>query len=89
MIEETRYGLRTSVPLGYEEAIEKTTAALKAQDRYERLLAALGRVIPYDAAALLRFDGSFGTGPGQIAPSDTMPTHRPSRRTQRNDPSGA
>jgi anaerobic nitric oxide reductase transcription regulator len=33
------------------------TAALKAQDRYERLLEALGRVIPYDAAALLRFDG--------------------------------
>ena len=30
-IEETRYGLRTSVPLGYEAAIEKTTAALKAQ----------------------------------------------------------
>ena len=33
------------------------TAALKAQDRYERLLEALGRVIPYDAAALHRFDG--------------------------------
>ena len=33
------------------------TAALKARDRYERLLEALGRVIPYDAAALHRFDG--------------------------------
>jgi anaerobic nitric oxide reductase transcription regulator len=32
------------------------TAALTAQDRYQRLLAALSKVLPYDAAALLRMD---------------------------------
>lgn len=35
------------------------TATLSAGDRYQRLLAALGRVIPYDAAALLRVDGNL------------------------------
>ncbi len=33
------------------------TAALSSEERYSRLLAALKRVIPYDAAALLRLDG--------------------------------
>jgi len=32
------------------------TAALNAKDRYQRLLQALKRIIPYDAAALLRVD---------------------------------
>ena len=33
------------------------TSALSASDRYERLLQAVHRVIPYDAASLLRLDG--------------------------------
>ena len=33
------------------------TAALNAQDRYQRLLDSLQRIIPYDAAALLRSEG--------------------------------
>ena len=33
------------------------TAALSAKDRYQRLLAALHRIIPFDAAALLRLEG--------------------------------
>ena len=33
------------------------TAALSAGDHYRRLLEALGRVIPYDAASLLRLEG--------------------------------
>lgn len=33
------------------------TAALTTQDRYRRLLEAMHRVIPYDAAALLRLEG--------------------------------
>lgn len=33
------------------------TAALSSEERYRRLLDALHRVIPYDAAALLRIDG--------------------------------
>src|SRR5512139_1391871 len=33
------------------------TASLAAQDRYGRLLAAIRRVIPYDAACLLRLEG--------------------------------
>jgi anaerobic nitric oxide reductase transcription regulator len=33
------------------------TAALSSEERYGRLLAALKRVIPYDAAALLKLDG--------------------------------
>ncbi len=33
------------------------TAALSSEDRHRRLLAALRRVIPYDAAALLRLEG--------------------------------
>lgn len=32
------------------------TAAISAEDRYQRLLAALRQVIPYDAAALFRFE---------------------------------
>jgi anaerobic nitric oxide reductase transcription regulator len=32
------------------------TAALTAQDRYQRLLVALSKVLPYDAAAFLRLD---------------------------------
>jgi anaerobic nitric oxide reductase transcription regulator len=35
------------------------TATLSAKDRYQRLLATLQRVIPYDAAALLRVDGDL------------------------------
>jgi len=35
------------------------TAALSAKDRYQRLLTALNRVIPYDAAALLRLEGDM------------------------------
>jgi uncharacterized protein (DUF302 family) len=31
MVETTRYGLRTELPLGYEQAVEKTTAALKVE----------------------------------------------------------
>ena len=30
-MEETRYGLRVEVPVGYQQAIERTTDALKAQ----------------------------------------------------------
>ena len=33
------------------------TAALNAKDRYQRLLQAIGRVIPYNASTLLRLDG--------------------------------
>jgi anaerobic nitric oxide reductase transcription regulator len=33
------------------------TAALSAKDRYQRLLGALHRIIPFDAAALLRLEG--------------------------------
>jgi anaerobic nitric oxide reductase transcription regulator len=35
------------------------TAAMTAKDRYDRLLVALGKIIPYDAAALLRVDGDL------------------------------
>ena len=35
------------------------TAALSAKNRYQRLLRALNRVIPYDAAALLRLEGDM------------------------------
>jgi anaerobic nitric oxide reductase transcription regulator len=35
------------------------TATLSAKDRYQRLLKALGQVIPYDAAALMRIDGDL------------------------------
>jgi len=35
------------------------TAAITAKDRYERLLAAIAKVLPYDAAALLRADGDL------------------------------
>ncbi len=35
------------------------TAALSAKDRYLRLLSALNRVIPYDAAALLHLEGDL------------------------------
>jgi anaerobic nitric oxide reductase transcription regulator len=34
------------------------TAALSSEERYRRLLAALRRVIPYDASALLRLEGN-------------------------------
>ena len=37
------------------------TAAMTAKDRYERLLIALRKIIPYDAAALLRVDGRILT----------------------------
>jgi uncharacterized protein (DUF302 family) len=30
-VEETRYGLRVNVPMAYEQAVEQTTAALKAE----------------------------------------------------------
>ena len=30
-MEETRYGLRVELPVGYDEAVERATAALKAQ----------------------------------------------------------
>jgi anaerobic nitric oxide reductase transcription regulator len=33
------------------------TAALSSEERYERLLSALHRVIPFDASSLLRFEG--------------------------------
>lgn len=35
------------------------TAALSTGDRYDRLLEALGRAIPYDAASLMRLDGDI------------------------------
>ena len=35
------------------------TAMLSAKDRYLRLLEALQKVIPYDAAALMRIDGDL------------------------------
>jgi anaerobic nitric oxide reductase transcription regulator len=35
------------------------TAAMTAKDRYERLLAAIEKVIPYDAAALMRVDDNL------------------------------
>jgi uncharacterized protein (DUF302 family) len=31
VVEETRYGLRVELPVSYEEAVERATAALKAQ----------------------------------------------------------
>lgn len=37
-------------------AVDLTTA-MKAKDRYDRLLAAIKRILPYDAAALLRVEG--------------------------------
>ena len=37
------------------------TVALSAGDRYQRLLGALNRIIPYDAAALLRLEGEVLT----------------------------
>jgi hypothetical protein len=30
-VEETRYGLRVEIPAAYEQAVERATAALKAQ----------------------------------------------------------
>ena len=30
-MEETRYGMRVELPIGYEEAVERTTAALKTE----------------------------------------------------------
>ena len=38
---------------------EKLTSALQAADRYRRLLEALSKAIPFDAAALLRLDGDY------------------------------
>ncbi len=35
------------------------TAAMTAEDRYERLLVAIGKVLPYDAATLMRVDGDL------------------------------
>jgi len=35
------------------------TSAMSTSDRYQRLLVALERVIPYDAAALMRIEGDF------------------------------
>jgi anaerobic nitric oxide reductase transcription regulator len=35
------------------------TAAMTAKDRYERLLVAIERVLPYDAAALMRVEGDL------------------------------
>lgn len=35
------------------------TAAMTAKDRYERLLVAIEKVLPYDAAALMRVDGNL------------------------------
>jgi anaerobic nitric oxide reductase transcription regulator len=35
------------------------TAALNAKDRYQRLLESLNRIIPYDAATLLRIDNDI------------------------------
>ena len=31
MVQETKYGLRVDVPIGYDQAVERTTAALKGQ----------------------------------------------------------
>jgi anaerobic nitric oxide reductase transcription regulator len=39
-------------------AVDLTTA-MRAKDRYERLLRALGKVLPYEAAALLRVEGDM------------------------------
>jgi anaerobic nitric oxide reductase transcription regulator len=39
------------------EIARDLTASLAARDRYDRLLAAIRRVVPYDAACLLRLDG--------------------------------
>ena len=39
-------------------AVDLTTA-MAAKDRYERLLVAIAKVLPYDAAALLRVDGDL------------------------------
>ncbi|MEX1348023.1 MAG: hypothetical protein AB1Z31_09860, partial [Desulfobacterales bacterium] len=35
------------------------TAAITEKDRYERLLIAIEKILPYDAAALLRVDGDL------------------------------
>ena len=35
------------------------TAAMSAKDRYERLLSAMAKFLPYDAAALMRVDGDL------------------------------
>ena len=37
------------------------TAALSAKDRYQRLLGALHRIIPFDAAALLHLEGNLAS----------------------------
>ena len=31
MVQETRYGLRVEIPVGYDQAVERTTAALRDQ----------------------------------------------------------
>ena len=39
------------------EIARDLTSSLAARDRYDRLLAAVRRVLPYDAACLLRLEG--------------------------------
>ncbi|HMM35523.1 MAG TPA: nitric oxide reductase transcriptional regulator NorR, partial [Thermoanaerobaculia bacterium] len=39
------------------EIVGDLTASLGARDRYERLLSAVRRLVPYDAACLLRLQG--------------------------------
>jgi hypothetical protein len=38
------------------------TAALSSEERYERLLGALHRIIPFDASSLLRLEGDEDIG---------------------------
>ena len=49
---------RDDTPLGaLLDIAQDLTASLAARDRYSRLLAAVQRLIPCDAACLLRLDG--------------------------------
>lgn len=54
--EQRRRGSKAALAALLEIARD-LTASLAAQDRYDRLLAAIRRVVPYDAACLLRLDG--------------------------------
>ena len=51
---------------GLLEIARDLTASLAAGDRYARLLAAVRRVIPCDAACLLRLEGDAARARGRL-----------------------
>ncbi|MBI2215210.1 MAG: nitric oxide reductase transcriptional regulator NorR [Acidobacteria bacterium] len=60
------------------------TAALSAEDRYQRLLGAVHRMIPYDAASLLRLDGETLVPVASVGlTEDAMGRHYPLRDNPR------